>query len=165
MESAVSDSLLTTVIIPVIIGVSLTILGWVLGLGSSYFFYQRSKRLKQPTWVIQGDHLIRGGAGLRLPKFDMRYDGSPVQNLTVSKIWLWNNGREPIRKEDIPPRDPLRIEPVGHTRLLDVEVLGTSHNWVSFSCVPLADHGNVQIQFEFLDQSQGGALQVVHTGT
>jgi hypothetical protein len=160
MQNAISDSLLATVIINIVF----TILGGVLGLGSAYLFYQRGKRLKQPTWAIQRDYWIWRGAS-RLPKFDMRYNGLPVQNLTVSRICLWNSGREPIRKGDIPHGDPLRIEPVGDTRLLDVEVLGTSHNWIGFSCLPPDDQGIAQIQFEFLDQAQGGVLQVVHTGT
>jgi hypothetical protein len=83
----------------------------------------------------------------------------------VSRIWLWNRGREPIRQEDTPIGDPLRIEPVGDTRLLGVEVLETSYKASDFSCSLPDDRGVVQIGFASLDQAQGGVLQVVHTGT
>jgi hypothetical protein len=68
------------------INVALVILGAVLGALTSYFFYQLGKRLKEPTWAIRSNNLIRRGEGLALPKFDMRYDGVPVQNLTLNQL-------------------------------------------------------------------------------
>jgi hypothetical protein len=43
----------------------------------------------------------------KLVNLEVLYSGSKVENLTVSKVALWNDGNETIRQEDIALSDPL----------------------------------------------------------
>ena len=95
----------------------------------------------------------------------MFYGGTSIQNLTVSKVAFWNDGREIINKSDIVDSDPLRIEAVGTCDILDASVIKETNKINQFS-IEKVDNKSVRILFDFLDKKgQGGAVQVIHTGT
>src|ERR1051325_1942562 len=84
----------------------------------SYSFHRFSIRTKQPYWAIKSTNMVQGFSR-QLPSLNIRYGDSEVENLTVSKVMFWNAGNQTLDGQDISRVDPLRIEPVGSTKMLD----------------------------------------------
>ena len=92
---------------------------------------------------------------------EIKYNGNPIKNLAVTRIVIWNKGRDPIKREDIAPKDPIAI----HFR---EDVIGdptvsppaqTSPNNVSLK----KENRKIIIDFDFLDFEDGAIIQVFHT--
>jgi hypothetical protein len=142
----------------------LSFLGTILGVILAIIFYRVSKREKKPYWSIGSNNLIEGFSS-QVPGLEISYNNQKVENLTVSKIVFWNDGKETIHGTDIAEADPLQIIARGNVKILDIKVLKTNSEPSRF-CNP--DDSELQssfVTFDFLDKNQGGIIQVIHTGT
>ena len=146
-----------------VIGLYVGVLGIVIGVMVSYFFYKKSLRVKEPSWMITSNNLIRG-FGTAIKDLRIIYNDHPIENLTVSKIIFWNNGSETIDGSDLKTVDPLRIKTNDGVSILDVKILA-SNNPASRFQVHLEPETNcAYITFDYLDEKQGAVIQVIHTG-
>ena len=143
-------------------GITSLIVG-VLSLVLAYVFYRLSGRTKEPRWAINSNNLI-SGFSKKLPNLDIKYSGKNVENLTISRLMFWNAGTETIDQTDIADADPVRIVPVGQTKILDVELLKANSEPSRF-LISRAPDGAAHLEFDFLDKDQGAVVQVIHTGT
>mgnify|MGYP001766436755 CR=1 FL=1 len=80
-----------------IIGVTIGIIGIVIGIFGSYYFYRKSLREKAPCWVIRSNNLVNGFSS-KVQNLQVLFKGNQVENLTISKVVFWNNGKETIKK-------------------------------------------------------------------
>jgi len=127
------------------------------------FFYKRGRREKLPQYDIRSNNIVKGLAG----KYDLLqvlYDGRQVQNLAVSRVILWNAGRETIQDSDVPKAAPMLIQPVGNCSILDVRIVAQNNPASNFR-ISKNRNGSASFQFEYMDKNQGAVIQVVHTGT
>jgi hypothetical protein len=146
------------------IGLLIGLGGILIGVISSYVFYKRSIRYKVPSWAIRSNNLVRGHSST-LSDLRIIYGDKVVDNLTVSKVLIWNDGRETIDRNDLCTVNPLRIKAEEGVAILDVAVLAGNRAANEFS-IALADDGkSAHITFAYLDRRQGAVLQVVHDGT
>jgi hypothetical protein len=88
----------------VLAGLALTTLSVFLAV----FFYFRSKREKFPRFFMRSIILVRDLIG-KIEALQLLYSGQPIENVTVTKVALWNSGRETITAADIAPADPFVI--------------------------------------------------------
>jgi hypothetical protein len=139
------------------------VIGIVLGFVTSYVFYQIQKRRRELCWAIDSTSLIKGYSSL-FEKLDIQYGGQKIENLTVSKIVLWNNGNETIDGKDIAippyivPRDEI------NTKILDAKIIKTSTVGNKFEILIKPDDPMLVLLFDYLDPQQGAVIQVIHTG-
>lgn len=137
---------------------------FVIAVVLALILFFKSKNIRKPTYYIKSHNLVTDFTS-KFNKLQMFYGGTNIQNLTVSKVAFWNDGREIINKSDIVDSDPLRIEAVGACDILDASVIKETNRINRFS-VEKVDNKSVRILFDFLDKKgQGGAVQVIHTGT
>jgi hypothetical protein len=118
--------------IDTLLGIVGSILG-ITGLIAGYIFYRKSLRIKEPFVSFKSYNLIRD----YISKFDdlkILYKGRKIQNLTVTKILIWNNGSDTITREDITTIDPFRVVCVGDAKILDAKVLASNNPANQFSC-------------------------------
>lgn len=103
----------------------------------------------------------------KLPGLDVRYAGfgQSVENVTVSKVILWNAGRGTIQKSDILAKDNvcIRIDP--QYEILEVAIIQQKNAKSGFTSTLSQDRKHATIKFEFINPSEGVVIQVVHTGT
>jgi hypothetical protein len=136
----------------------------ILGLLAGLLLYRMSRRLKEPCWDIRTTNLVRGYS-TRFPSVQVLFGGAPVENLSVSRIVLWNRGRDAIHRSDIAPGDQLRVVPEGEAKLLDVQLLqansAANRPEVQFKSGDNAAY----VAFDFLNHGHGVVFQVFHTGT
>lgn len=138
----------------------LAIVGLVLAIG----FYLKSRRLKIPCYATRSINLVEGLVN-RFESLDIRYGGSPIENLTVTKLAFWNSGKETINNADIPSAVPILITAKDDNELLDAKVIYASNPANQFSLRVYDEHRSVSLEFDYLDQNEGALIQIIHTGT
>lgn len=133
------------------------------GVVLSYVFYLRGRREKKPTYAVRAVTLVQNLAS-RYPGVEMRFKDRPVENLTVARIAFWNDGRETIAAEDLAPADPTMIKLTGEAEMLEAKMIFFTSKASQIS-VEQSDSGELRVHFDYLDNYQGGILQLFHTGT
>jgi hypothetical protein len=145
-------------------GVAIGIGGIVVGVVATLAVYLWSKRERKMVYTVTTANLVRpsvaGIAGLTVAFF-----GESVATVSVSRVTIWNKGREAVRKEDITASAPLRIVMRNGAAILHGEVLTMSRPSNQFRLLgrhsPASD---VEITLDYLGRNQGAVVQVVHTG-
>ena len=145
------------------IGIVLGIAGIVVGIAVSYYFYRKSLRIKEPCITFKHNNLIENHVS-KLDGLDILYKGNKVENITVSRLLLWNEGADTINKEDIVAVNPPRISCYNNAIILEVRVLSTNNAASQFTCT-ISDKPNMaNIVFDYIDKNQGVVIQIIHTG-
>jgi hypothetical protein len=144
-----------------IIGVTIGILGIVIGIVVSYYFYKKSVRIKEPVYSIKSNNVISGSQS-KYERLRVLYEDTEIENFTVSKILFFNQGSETITRQDIETSSPLRIS-CKNCDFLDISTLQVNKPSNNFDILQEATE-RVLISFEYLDKNQGGVIQVIHTG-
>lgn len=121
----------------------------------------RSMPQKVLKFYIINNELITSNKTI-LTKLDILYNGTPVNNLTVTKIVFWNNAFPTINAIDIVKASPLLIS-AKEGSLLDVSIIN-GHQ--SSNCITTTDikDNKSSISFDYLDRKEGGIVQIIHTG-
>lgn len=132
-------------------------------LASSIILYYRSKREKKPRLVISSLNLFNENSK-KINGLETMYMGRTVQNVTITRITLWNSGRETIQRNDISPADPLTISINPKFRILESQVLSTKKVTNVIKLEETEAGLKTNITFDYLDYGGGAVIQVVHTG-
>jgi hypothetical protein len=154
-----------------IIGVTIGIIGIVIGIAVSYYFYKKSIRIKEPVYSIKSNNLISGNVST-FENLNISYKDYRVQNVTVSKILFYNRGAETITLEDTQTDNRVRIIAKEDVKILDASILQTNfssnHFWIPstpLDYTPASEGKEALISFKYLDKNHGAVYQVIHTGT
>lgn len=144
------------------LGTALGVIGIVVGVVVSYYFYRKSIRIKEPVYSIKSNNLISGSVST-LENLNITYKDFKVENLTVSKVLFYNRGAETISRQAIETLKPLAIASVD-TTILDASILQVNNLSNNVQVRYEKSNENVYIDFDYLDQNQGAVIQVIHTG-
>lgn len=131
----------------------------LLGLLAAAITFYASRKRKILVYEYRTQILIRGFEN-EVDGLEIKYNGNPIKNLATTNIGIWNQGRDPIRREDIAPRDPIAI----HFR---EEIVGDPI--ILFSKTPASyvsakkENRKIIVDFDFLDFEDGAIIQVFHT--
>lgn len=146
-----------------IVGVILGIGGILIGIITGYIFYRKSLRTKEPRWAIRSNNIVQGYSS-RFSNVTVLYKDEAVENLTISKVWIWNDGKETITAADTQTINPFRVIGVGNARILDAIKLKHNSDSSQIDVVFDKDQGIGYFKFDYLDHKMGGLFQIVHTG-
>lgn len=141
--------------------------GYLIGVISlllAVVFYIRSKREKRPRFAYFSVSLI-GGVKSFLPDLSIQYKGKSCTRVTATRFYFWNAGREPLKRSDIPPSSPLRIESNPSVEILGVEIVGETDVASQLSASAQGANNGVRLDFEYLDRDDGAVIQIIHAGT
>jgi len=142
----------------------LSIAGLIIGITGIFlaiFFYFRSRRSKKPFYSLRSFNLISE----RLQKYQdikILFRNEPVNNLTMTKVALWNGGNDTINYQDLAQSDLLRISPKEGILIYDVELIFQSNPTCQFKTNII--NNELIIYFDYFDQNQGCVVQVTHSG-
>lgn len=142
------------------------IVAFLLGVSSiisTVYFYFKSKKIKQPTYVVRTINLIKEKFQ-KIDSVQILYSGERIKDLSITKIALWNDGKDTISLSDVAQIDCLRIEILPEFQILDCEILFTKNEANAFSLVMDTDHKFIDIKFDFFDFEEGVVIQIFHTG-
>jgi hypothetical protein len=140
-----------------LIGVVLTIISLILFLASM--------RTKETTCAVQGTNLIQDFTS-RFEALEITYAGKRIANFTATKVVFWNSGKGTIDGAKIVRKDPLKIRVKDGYKILDSDVLHPKEddNPNQFKRIPSEDGTHVLIEFDYLEEGEGGVVQLLHTG-
>lgn len=140
------------------------ILVGLIGIGLAILFFAKSQRKGKPCYAILSSNLVRDFAS-RFEALEVRYRGEAISNFTSTNVAFWNDGKESIRKEDIPATDPLMVKISEEYQILDVYRLFPEKSPNQFEEQLSDDKQYVLIKFDYIDPDEGVVLKLLHTGT
>jgi hypothetical protein len=104
-------------------------------------------------------------------KIKVFFEEEDVERVTTTRIWLWNNGRRPVKKEDIPDDEKLHLdfEDVKESgsnpiKILDHDIIKCSRDSMNFRTV-IKPPNKVGLEFDNMDGKEGAAIEIQHTGS
>jgi hypothetical protein len=145
-----------------IIGI-LGILLAIIGIGTSYYFYRKSIRAKEPVFSIRSNNVISEYSS-KYENLTVAYKGDKVENFTITKVLFFNKGVEAIYREDIATQNHLRIVTM-NSDILDTRVLQANNLSNNFQVNLDRVTNSVFIDFEYLNTNQGAVVELIHNGT
>src|SRR4051794_29540428 len=93
----------------------------LLGFLLAFYFYFKQKKEKVPMFRRMGENIVQDLAST-FQNVVVLYDGNSIPNLTVTKIFFWNDGRETIVREDIAEKEPLIVAAKDTVTILDARI-------------------------------------------
>lgn len=147
----------------------LTIITCILGISFSYYFYQLSKSEREPiflidpikTIVIDSKSFPKSALGV------VKEKNTPIEgDITSIRFYFWNNGKEPIRRENI--LNPIVVSLSDNKgEILDYKLLSLSRPDVIDATVERYDRDlktSLKINFRILEKNDGFTGQVLYSG-
>jgi len=141
----------------------------VIGIILALVFYLKSRKLKVARYEVLSRTIVEDLTA-KLDGLEVRYQQVPQQRITVSRVFVWNEGTDTIDTADLTPIDPLRVEFSEGAELLDARIVFQTYpaNQVRINVPALPSESktptNLNISFDYLDHSDGAIVQLVHTG-
>lgn len=123
----------------------------------------KNKEKKEFSYRQQSNSLIVKKKS-KYEKLSISYDGQQIEDLTVSRIIVWNSGNKTLNKEDIVPSKELTVSTSEDQIILDTELIARTEDTNRFLIRRIDEH-TVKIYFDYADKKDGIVLQIIHTGT
>ena len=141
----------------------------VIGVVLGYILYRLAQKETRPRYCVEAGTLM-GDMSTRLTGLEVHFAGKRQPRVTVAKVYFWNDGRLPIKKEDIAVDDPLKIDMRSGADVLSARVRAVTRNAckVSIGSSQSVDEkrgiARIPIDLAFLDYRDGFVVEVVHNG-
>ena len=135
----------------------------VTGIIISLYLYQVSKREKLPVFNMKSFNLLSSQV-TKVEGLEFSYKGRDIDNLTLTKIALWNQGKEPINSDDIAPQDKLKVVAIGDTSILEHEVIFVPNPVNNFKTSVNSDCKTISLSFDYFHFNEGIVISLYHTG-
>lgn len=127
----------------------------------SIWFYIKSKKTRKPMYCIRTFILVRDMIG-KIDSVNILYQGEKIENLSISKIAIWNGGKETISQSDIAKNDRFRIEIVDTASILEFKLLFENNSANGFKLTKV-NNNCINVEFDYIDYNEGVIIQLYHT--
>ena len=137
------------------------------GVALAIYFHSRSIREPVPTFYVHPARAtIVDASASRISELSVLHRGKPVgpKSVTAVRLYFWNDGKLPIRRDDVLLPVILGVEEP--SALLDARILKVSREVSGLSLSPLEGQTKnlVALNFEILDHNDGAAIQLIFAG-
>ncbi|MEO1074991.1 MAG: hypothetical protein AAFX41_03375 [Bacteroidota bacterium] len=148
------------------------VLASVAGLVYAFYYAKRSQRIKlfayESSLRVPLATAVSPEDGYELSVLFKKANQEPelIEGVDVQFIRFANLGREPIRRADIAPSNPVRIRIFG-PRVLDISLAGSNRSVTNIGLSELVvkdDVSESSLTFDFLDHKDGGTIKVISAG-
>lgn len=129
----------------------------------SLWFYFKSKKSKKPTYSLRTFNLIKEKIN-KIDSVEIQYHSNKIDNLSITKIAIWNNGKETISSTDVAQNNPFLVIIEESFSILDCDILFEKNPANGFSINKL-NSNKVEIKFDYFDFNEGIIIQLYHTAT
>jgi hypothetical protein len=151
---------------PLFLGLSSLTIG-IIALIIAFIFYFKSKIRIMPNLAYKSITEVSKLSDCKR-KIKVLYNDKEVSQVTTTKIWFWNNGKRPLKREDIPLKDPLRItienKKLDEIIILDYNIIKISKESLNFNLLSGIKLNELILDFDYLDYKDGGGFEIQHTG-
>jgi len=129
----------------------------------SIVFYVRSKKEKKPVFNKNSFNLVKNNVS-KLEGMKITFMDTEIDNLTTTKVAIWNKGKETINIKDMASLDPIRILIDKKYIILQAKIIFTVNDVNNFS-ISLTDKNIININFDYFHTNEGIVIQLYHTGS
>jgi hypothetical protein len=133
----------------------------LIGVLATIYFYFKSIRKKEPTFSIRSINLVKDKIN-KIKGLEINYLNEKINNLSISKLAFYNNGKETIKSNDVANSDPLKIEIKNNGKILDADIIFQKNIANNFKLS--LKKNKISIEFDYFDYAEGIVVQIVHTG-
>ena len=135
----------------------------IAGLPLTFFLHRRGRKEKLPRYDLRSNILVQDLTA-RYEPLQVTYNRKQVQNVTATRVTIWNAGGETINHDDVPAGDPIIIRPHGQCEILEAKKVKENKPANNFRISRTDDGAGVKCEFEYIDKGQGVVIQLIHTG-
>jgi hypothetical protein len=130
-----------------------------------------ARKRKIPSYKVNSINVISGNH--LMDNLQVTFKDAEIKSLTVSKVAIWNSGRETINASDIPEADPIHISPnlsddainqIYQNEIYNVEILSVTNHVNNIQVQPNTLVNGYAITFDYLDFKEGVLLKIIHSG-
>lgn len=136
-----------------------------IGLLLTVFFYVHSIEAKEPVFVVDSAKtqvLYSGELEDTIKVFDK--DGKEIkEDLIIVKCYFWNEGKEPIKRENLLENIIITIGE-GNSTVLDYKILKETRDICDISLTQ-ENKDSLNLDFNILENGDGASFQVLYTGS
>lgn len=129
----------------------------------SIILYIKSKKSRIPTYSVRSVNLIKENIK-KIKSVEILYEGKKVENLTITKLALWNAGKETIDSKDVAQVNPIKIILKNGAKILDSEIIFQKNPSNNFTINIDRTTNEIHVIFDYFDLEEGVIIQMYHTG-
>ncbi len=127
------------------------------------FYSLRKKRIK-PVYIMRSTGLLQESIS-NLDGLKIEFDNHRIGNLTVTNVAIWNAGKKTLHQSDVSSNEKISIKPKNGILVYRYSVLKESNPSNGVNLKTSKDNSAVvEIDFEYLDNNEGIAIQLIHSG-
>jgi len=125
------------------------------------------RKKKRLTYAMDSVRLIGSETRPLTPGLSVFFKDVPIERLTRTTVFIWNDGKESILRSDLVDGDPLRVscnQGPNRESIITAEIVKTSRDAAILEPVVLLNNEGteVRISFAFLDHLDGIAIEIYH---
>jgi len=139
----------------------------LLGIVLSIYLFKKGIEAKDPRFHFRTFKNIYKLSDEEDSKIKIMYGREEVSRVFTTYVWIWNNGKKPINKADIPEQSKLKItlhDEKFNPKILDYKVAKVSRSEINFFASN-GEENTLVLNFDFLDHYDGAVLEIQHTGS
>ena len=145
------------------IGIVVSIVTFVLGIGVGYFFYYISKERKRIIYKTYTTNLIHDGVSL-IPELKILWEDKEIKNnLSITNYIFSNKGNKVIKSDDM--SEPLSIISNNEDTIIWKAVIVKEKYKTSKFKVNQTNNNSVSIDFKHMELNDEIEIKVIHTGS
>jgi hypothetical protein len=142
----------------------INLLGIVIPIPLAFFFDRRNKPLKLITFASRTFPVITDRSK-KIDGLHITISGRSSHIVSVCRLVIWNAGNRTINSKDIPQSDPIRVYPCENVDVFYAKIIEQTHQANQIKLREVNRYPNsYQIEFDYLDPSDGALLDIVHSG-
>ena len=130
------------------------------------YWYVQSKQERAPAYYVSPTRArIVDTSVPAPPQLQVLYKGKDLNaNLSAVIVYFWNNGKLPIKAEDV--LEPMKIELDPLCGIIDARILKVSRAVTGFGKGEISDtmKNELPLSFRILEHNDGAAIQIIFSG-
>jgi hypothetical protein len=91
------------------------------------------------------------------------FDDIPLNQLTLTQLWLWNNGDETIDGNQIVSNDPIKYIFDDETKILSASIISVTREVNNANIISIMEN-QIELCFDYFDKNDGIKIEILHTG-
>ncbi len=129
----------------------------------AYIWGIRNKKVKRPKVLTKSINILTNNVD-KIEGLKISYLDEEIPNVTITKVIIWNEGKETIDGSDIAPKDPLVIKALNDVRILNHNIIYVKNESNAIRLTKTINNKELKIDFDYLDYEEGVIIQILHTG-
>lgn len=136
----------------------------ILSIPLAIYLFQKSKSKKEIGIYKRSFRLLHENIK-NVSKLSIIYDTKTINNLTVSEVYFWNNGKQTIQGNEIVKLASLQIYS-SNGKILDIAISKIIEPSNNFTLIGTEDkeHNIQSLSFDYMEPNEGCIVTVYHTG-